>query len=146
MNRLTAAVGRLVIIDTITPVAAAEVEKLSNDVQAAIERIGKEVVIYVNLTRADLLPPHIAASYISLMRRDNPSLLRSAFWVSDTGTFGKHMGRMLDQANNTRRRQFLQRKDLEAWLGEVLNPDEKKALQAHLNMYGSADPSAQRSQ
>ena len=133
MNQLRTPAGRLVLIDVATPVTGNEIDTLDAELKEALERIPKDLVICVNLTHAELLPPHISAGYINIMRADNSYVLRSGFWVSDTGLFGQQMERMLAQAKNPRRRLFRQRIPLEGWLSEVTTADELAALRAHLN-------------
>lgn len=124
------------LIEVSTPVSSNEVDKLGADITTTLTRMGGEVLICVNMVHADLLPPHVIDGYVNIMRKDNPHLVRSAYWVATDGLLGQQIGRMLSQAGNLLRRQFRHRSELEAWLSELMTVEERSALKAYLDKFG----------
>jgi hypothetical protein len=110
------------------------------DVRAFMERLrfllgglgGRKVVIATELLQADVLPPEVAAAFLTVMKTDNPLVERSAFLVGDSAMFGLQVEKLIREAGHPARRTFRDAAALESWLGEVLSPPEKTRLKTFL--------------
>jgi len=136
MYKLIPSSDRLLFVDIATPVGTDEVARLSAELSATLKTMAEQIIFVVDWSRAELLPPHVTKAYLTMMRADNPRILRSAFMVSENGLAGQQLERLISEAGNPKRRLFRNRPELETWMQEVTTPGEQQSLRAHLNGNG----------
>ena len=126
-------VGRLVELRIVSPVTVAEIAELQRVHLGVLARVGGEFVIVTDLRGATVFPQEISQRFIALMSHLNPLLLRSGILINESAILGLQAERAIEEAGNPHRRAFREAGDLEAWMAEVLDDEEKTRLQAFLN-------------
>jgi hypothetical protein len=126
-------VGRLCEALLVPPFTLEEARDLAPKLRKLVTGIGKSVVICADMRQVQVFPPDVAELITDMMKADNPRLERSALLIRDSSVFGLQMERMIRDAGNPSRRAFRMRVQLEKWLGEVLDPDEKARLKKFLD-------------
>jgi hypothetical protein len=78
--------------------------------------------------------PDVAEKFCALLVAANPRVERSAILLdAEQAVAALQIERTVKQAGTSSRRAFRVVAELEAWLGEVLDADEKKRLHAFLH-------------
>ncbi len=82
-----------------------------------------------DLRVATPLRPEVAERLAGLMKRDNPSVERSAILITKSATFALQLTRLLrESSSESRRRLFVEAGELYPWLDEVLDAAERARL------------------
>jgi hypothetical protein len=126
-------VGRLIEARIVSPVTAADLPAFGGRIASLFASQRDKVIICTDLMRADTFPPAVSEGFLTIMRKDNPKVLRSAFLFQPSATFGLQIERLLKEAANPDRRAFRTVAELSAWLGEVATPDERARITAFLS-------------
>ena len=93
----------------------------------------KQVVICGDYRGVRVFAPDVAERFTAMLSTANPRVERSAILLAaDHATAILQIERTVKQAANPGRRTFRVAAELEAWLGEVLDADEKKRLHQFL--------------
>jgi len=93
----------------------------------------RSIVGITDLRGANVFPTDLADRIVSFLRQDNSALERGAFLAGEGAVFAMQLERVLRDAKNARRRIFRDRREAEAWLGEVLSKEEQRGLNAFLD-------------
>ncbi len=127
-------VGRLIELRVATPFTEDDLAELLAIHTRVLQEAGDQLVVAVDLMGAHVFPPAITDRFIYLMSRVNPALLRSGLLINDSMVFGLQVQRALHESGDNPNRQcFSSRQELEAWLGEVLTPEERARLRHFLS-------------
>ena len=130
--KFSSSVGRLVRARIYTPHLVDEIPLYRAAMEREAAAIGGKLMIITDGREAKIFPPEVAEGYISIMRRDNEHLERSALLVGTSSLFGMQVERMAAVVNNPSRRVFREVAECQAWLREVLTDIEAKALHEFL--------------
>jgi hypothetical protein len=126
-------VGRLFETRFATPIDQKELEEFDRTRALLRSQVGEERVVVMDLRLTSILPPELADSLVALLHGPNPKLLRSGVLVpTSSATVAMQLTRIVREAKNDRRRVFSSVLGLEAWLGEVLDPEERTRLRQFL--------------
>jgi hypothetical protein len=134
MFKVELRVGRLIEITATPPTNAEDVEGLRQKMQAIFSRRVEPAVTVCDVRRWDVASTDDAGRLVSLMREDNPHLIRSGF-IADPAQVIVHMqlDRMIRETNNPNRRLFTTIAELTSFLDEVLTPAERFRLATFLD-------------
>jgi hypothetical protein len=97
-----------------------------------LQRVHGRFVACCDLRRAIAFTPEVEQWLIQLLRTDNPNIERNGLLVGRKGSFAMQVLRILTDAENRARRAFQERPPLEAFLDEVLTPDERQVMRRFL--------------
>jgi len=125
-------VGRLVELRVESPLKPEEVVALREKHMKNVLAIPGPFVAVTDLRKAYVFPQAIVEGFMQMLQRANPKLERSAILISDSATFSLQVGRILEEVGNPDRRTFHSPFELQAWLGEVLDRDERRRLRDFL--------------
>ncbi len=125
-------VGRLVELRVTTPFAEEDLQQLLERHLAVVESIDGDFVVAADFRHAHVFPAAIAESFVSLMSRINPALIRSGLLINDSAVFGLQAERAIIEAGHPERKVFRSRVELEGWLREVLIDTEHRRLRQFL--------------
>jgi hypothetical protein len=126
-------VGRLLETRFATPIDPPELDAFDRTRALLRASLGEERVVVMDFRRAAILPPELADKLVDLLHGPNPKLLRNGVLVpTASATVAMQLSRIVRQANNDRRRVFRDTRDLETWLGEVLDEPERDRLKRFL--------------
>jgi hypothetical protein len=127
-------VGRLVEVRGITPFADGEIEDFTVRYLAALTRTSGRAVTCIDLRAAAVLPEEQSKLLVTMFRRTNPLLERSAILIDPkNATLCLQLTRIIREAANLARRAFTDTARLFAWLDEVLNKEEQARLRMFLS-------------
>jgi hypothetical protein len=143
MYRVERHVGRLVEIRIWSPVSIEEAVVWGRDHDAVVASVGGPYVCLVDLVGAAVFPPDVVARYVETMKSEQ-QLLRTATLLSPSPTLGLQIQRMIREANHPERRAFRDPRELEQWLGEVLDGGERARLATLLAERRSLPPPPSR--
>jgi hypothetical protein len=128
---LTSHSGRLLELSLEAPVTREDPIGIGNELRRLLGARQDKVVVASDLVLTRTLPPDIAEAFIALMRADNPRVERSGFLIADdAATFALQLERMIKEAASASRRVFRSGAAWQAWLAEVLSPEEAERLKA----------------
>lgn len=125
--------GRLITIKITAPFGLEDLQSFVERVAAVLTVAPPLIVTCMDLRSSSILAPDIADGLISLMRKDNPRIERTALVMGDNALVNLQVTRMIREAGNPGRRTFHDAEAAEAWLVEALSPTEQAALHAFLN-------------
>ena len=110
--------------------------------EALLQKIPGKLVFISDLRGVESVSPDVEEQGILLMRAATPKIERAAMLVSSRGQFGMQMLRATIQAESSGqiRRVFSSAMEIERWLGEVLNPEERTRLHYFLLMRPTIPP------
>ena len=92
---------------------------------------GAPVVVCADYRLIAFVKAELVSPFVEFLSGVSPHIERSAVLLSnDHGIFSVQMKRMIRDANFPNRRAFEDPREAEAWLGEVLNAEERKRLHA----------------
>lgn len=128
MHKAENRVGRLVEVKLASPLDIHEVQEFVKELTAIIGRINGKYVGVVDLLAANVFPAVVADSLMQLLSVASPRVERTALLIGESATFALQVERVIRTANNENRRVFRNPQELERWLGEVLDPDERRRL------------------
>lgn len=121
-------------VDAIFEVIRRELEKLS-PLQRSVN--------VVDWRRCPVMSSQASERLLSMITRGNPRVERSATLVTrDSPTAVMQFVRLVRETNHPERRLFYDVDELQAWLDEVLTPEESRRLRAFLAYEEPADTSA----
>lgn len=86
-----------------------------------------------DLRRPRRFGPEEEKQLADLLKTDSPRVGRSAFLVARGSPLALQVLRLTTEAENKGRRVFQERRDLEAWLGELLTDEEKERMRQFLD-------------
>lgn len=125
-------VGRLIELRIASPVSDDEVQRIREKQLELVRRLGKRFVAVTDLRRSFVFPSHVTDQFIALMQRANPLLERSGVLINDSAVLGLQAERAMQEGGHDHRQAFRDPAELEEWLGEVLDEDERARLHAFL--------------
>jgi hypothetical protein len=128
---LTIRTGRLLELWLEHPVTRQDADGCGAELRHILSTRQHKLVVATDLVQTRTLPPDVAEAFIANMRADNPRIERSGFLIAeDAATFALQLERMIKEAASASRRVFRSAHDWQAWLAEVLTPDEARRLRA----------------
>jgi hypothetical protein len=125
-------VGRLVEIRLQSPITMEELDELRQLNGMMLASLGKPAVVCTDLRAMTLFSPELAERFLDGAKSLNPRIERSAFLLPERAVFTLQMERIIREAGLEARRTFVRAPELEAWLGELLDKDERARLGAFL--------------
>jgi hypothetical protein len=126
-------VGRLVEVRIFTPVTVEEIVSMAQQIGlAASVCTPRHIVGITDLRGANLFPVDLADQVAGLLKKGSPRTERSGFLVGESAIFGLQLERVVREGGNPSRKTFRGRKELEAWLGEVLTVTERQRVKQFL--------------
>ena len=126
-------VGRLLEVRAFTPINLEEIPALVATMKAIFERATGLVVAILDARSYGIEPPSAADQFVSVIKRDNPRIERSAFVIEpEQALLGLQLDRMIREANNPKRRLFRDVNDAVGFLAPVLTDEERARLDAFL--------------
>lgn len=126
-------VGRLIEARFATPIDRAELDEFDRARARMRTQFGGERVVVMDFRRASVLPPELADTLVVLLQGPNPGLLRNGVLVpTSSATVAMQLTRIVREAESDLRRVFRGVRELEVWLGEVLDPAERSRLKVFL--------------
>jgi len=133
MITVSRTVGRLVEVRICTPVIGLEIVAMAQAVSAEVAKVRVPIVGITDLRAATVFPVELADQVAVFFRHDSPHIARSGMLTTGGATFAMQIARVLREAPDPNRRSFSDRFELEAWLGEVLTPEERRRMNTFLN-------------
>lgn len=124
--------GRLIEVRVASPLTIQEVQQLVGELLAAMHNLQGKYVGCVDLLGAHVFAPEVAEPMIKLLSSNAPHVIRTAMLIGDSAVFALQVERAIRTSDPDKRRAFRSPGELKAWLGEVLTPDEKAALERFL--------------
>ena len=124
-------VGKLVEVRVQSPISAAEIMEMSRQIFEIVKRCST-IRVVTDLRSATVFPTDLAERIVSFLRQDSPAIERGAFILGDSAVFALQIERILRDSKNDKRRFFRDRRQLSAWLGELLTPLEGDRLTSFL--------------
>jgi hypothetical protein len=101
--------------------------------QRAVVDVPGPTVFCTDVRSAQVLPEEVAGRIVSLMRRLNAQLLRTAILLPPLGaTVGLQFDRIVREAGSPSRRTFRDSHRAAHWLAEILTRDEQAGLSTFL--------------
>jgi|SRR5579859_7098201 len=126
-------VGRLLEARFATPIDRTELEEFDRERAAMRLLFAEERVVVMDFRRASILPPELADRLVDLLQRPSPGLLRNGVLVPTTSpTVAMQLTRIVREGHSELRRVFRVARELEVWLGEVLESAERRRLKLFL--------------
>ena len=125
-------VGRLIEIRLAPPLTLDELKELRQLNGGVITSLSKKAVVCSDLRALLLFPPQQAEQFLSGARTLNQRIERSAFLLPARAVFTLQMERIIREARSDARKTFTSRYELEPWLGEILDADERARLSVFL--------------
>ncbi|HEY3451911.1 MAG TPA: hypothetical protein VGK67_36470 [Myxococcales bacterium] len=123
--------GRLVTVVLSSPLTLEEIAAADLKMAQAREKAGAKVVISADYRAMTLLGQAEAGALLAMFKGHNAGIERSAILSSATSALAvMQMVRIVKEAQSPTRKAFHEPAELQSWLGEVLTPEEKAALQA----------------
>ena len=99
-----------------------------------IRLVGELVIVCADFRPVGVFSPPVADELQKLMESTNKLIVRSAALVSpDHATNAMQVERVVRSSGSDLRRRFVDRHELQAWLGESLTPPERARLAAFLD-------------
>ncbi|WP_394824876.1 hypothetical protein [Pendulispora albinea] len=130
-------VGRLVESWVATPVSLEDTNRLFIESRTCISSVaasGQKAIGVADMTQVTLFAPDVSDRLLQIMRSHSPHLERAGYWVGDAlRMFSLQLQRMIREGGGSDRRIFTQRAPMEAWLSEVLLPNERARLTEFLD-------------
>ncbi len=125
--------GRLIEIRSIAPITMEDTQSMVGGLMRVLTASTARFVGCGDLRRAAVVAPEITDASISLLRRENPRIERTAFLIDTTGAvLGMQLERIVREANNPARKVFRDPVALRAFLDPVLTPAERTRLETFL--------------
>lgn len=125
--------GRLIQVRIKTPIGVEEIEAMARDIATARASISTRIVGVTDLRAANILPTEFADQFIAFLKARNAGVERAAYLMGESALFSLQLERLLREVKSPVRRSFRERAELEAWLGEVLTPAERRSLETFLS-------------
>lgn len=135
-------VGRLVEVRMEPPFPLEDVNGMIAAVRLQALASTEPFVLCATMPRLTVLTPEATEPLLTMLRRDNPKLLRAGYLLGQRyGALAMQIDRLVREAQNPGRRWFDRPEDLERFLGEVLTVAEREAMHRFL---GSLPPASRR--
>jgi hypothetical protein len=123
--------GRIVQVHVALLAESADVERLNDEVFAAVRVVGPGAVICADFRRAAPVRGEVAGLWSAGMRKANGSIARSAVLLDSSNTlFNLQIERVVRCAGGDRRRLFEDEFELRRWLDDDLTNLEREAIHA----------------
>ncbi len=132
MHLIERCTGRLVEVRIEWPVAFEEVVQVRDGIAAAAAEVAGRFVLAADLHRVQVLASEVIEGFIRLMVADNPKVERCAYLIGSSAIFGLQIERAIRESDNPARRAFHHPEEVEDWLGEILDDEERLRLKAFL--------------
>jgi hypothetical protein len=127
-------VGRLVETRFAAPLTDEEIATFADGRGRALRAVASDRVVCIDATRMSVLPPDQSERLLAVLRQPSPGLLRSAFLLPPSrGVVALQFERIIRESKQLAARSFVDRAQLEEWLGEVLTTDEVARLRGFLD-------------
>ena len=124
--------GRLIEVRIASPLTMQEVQRLVGELRSAMHNLSGQSVGVVDLLGAHVFTPDVAEALIQLLSGNAPHVIRTALLIGESAIFALQVERGIRSSDPDKRRAFRSPGELTAWLGEVLTPGEKAALERFL--------------
>jgi hypothetical protein len=126
--------GRLVATRLSSLASVDEVQNLGARFREVVSALPGQVVICGDYRGIRVFAPDVAERFSGMLTVANPRVERSAILLApDAATAALQIERTVKQAANPARRTFRATGELETWLGELLDANEKKRLHEFLS-------------
>lgn len=126
-------VGRLVEVRGISPFGDSELDDFVTKYMASLTRTPGKAVTVIDLRAATVLPEDQSKLFVTMFRRTNPLLERSAILIDPkNATLCLQLTRIIRESTNLARRAFTDMTRLTVWLDEVLSKEEQARLRMFL--------------
>jgi hypothetical protein len=125
-------VGRLI---ELRMTSGMTLEELSGFHDAVTRVVGSQtgpVVVCTDLLSTRVFPQPVTDRLTAIIRQESPRVDRNAFFVGEGAVFSMQIERIIREAGASNRRAFRASAELVAWLGEVLNINERRRLSEFL--------------
>jgi len=132
MWSLERSIGRLIVARVASPIKLDDVTKMALRMGVLAAEVPDKILLCTDLTEAVTFPPDVADVFLTIMRKDNPKMLRSGFLCTANATFSLQLERMCREANNPARRAFREASSLADWMGEIATPPERGLIKTFL--------------
>ncbi len=124
-------VGRLFEARFEAPVTMAEVKGAVLRTRTLLLSRSERVIGCTDLRKNKLTDDEVTATFVQMLKQDNPKIERSAFLVSPADpVYCLQIERMLREAGNPARRAFRDPARMFAWLSDALTPAEMARARA----------------
>jgi hypothetical protein len=125
-------VGRLVEARFVAPISDDDLARFGQERDQAVHEV-RERIVCIDAHSMNVLPPEQSQRLLEVLRRPSPGRLRSAFLLpSLRGVVALQLERLIREAK-LEARAFTERRELEAWLGELLTAVEATRLRLFLD-------------
>jgi hypothetical protein len=122
-------VGRLIESRFLSPITLDEITAFEAARNRIAVRLGEQRVTVIDVSRVTILPPQLIDPLIESMRnKGTVRPMRSAMLMGTSPTVALQMARLNRETDRATRRTFTDPRELEAWVGEVLDPLERARL------------------
>jgi hypothetical protein len=135
MYRVEVNAGRVIEARLESLASVDEVIAFEKVIAEAFTRVGRKAIICADWRKANVLAPAVADRLIGLLTAGNPRIERSGVLLGlEHATFNLQVERVVREAASPARRTFRDPRLMEAWLGELLDADERRRVRAHLGL------------
>src|SRR5262245_3631351 len=124
--------GRVILAKVASPIKLDDVMKMAMRMGALAAETPDRILLCTDLSEAVTFTPDVADVFLTIMRKDNPKILRSGFLCTANATFSLQLERMVREANSPARRAFRDASSLLDWMAEVATPPERGQLRSFL--------------
>jgi hypothetical protein len=128
--------GRLVEINVAAGYRSADdVRQMTQLIRAKVASVPEptQLIIAADWRNCPLFKEDVSASIVQMLMTTNTRIERSAILHrSDQPTSVLQVFRLVKEAHQDHRRVFHNAEEMRTWLGELLNPEERRRLQAFL--------------
>ena len=120
--------GRFAVCTFDDTFSVREVARMRSDIIEMFSSITGKVVMFSDLRSVHMLRPEVKGPLTSVLQVDNPRIERNAIVVNRAVPFAIQAHNIIKEAESRARRIFTDRDEAGAWLAEVLNDQERAAL------------------
>jgi hypothetical protein len=124
--------GKLLILRAAPRMDIADAQAIGAATRVHLTRLQHGVVALMDLRGMLPVSPDVAAFWVQVLKSDNPAVKRSGVIV-DTATVGLQLERIVREAGSPARQCFREAGPCVAWLSEVMNDEERRALRKYLD-------------
>jgi hypothetical protein len=124
--------GRLIEVRARGLVTLPEFTAMRSDYTASMLRIGRRLVLAVDVRELGILTEEVAERLLQLMRMDNPLVERGGYIVTPGTAAGARIATVINAGGNPDRRCFSGVQEMFDFLSPSLDPAEQARLSAFL--------------
>jgi hypothetical protein len=121
-------VGRLIELRMTSPMTLEDLAGAHEQLSRVMAAHAGLVVGCTDLLGARVFSQPMTERLAALIRQESPRVERNAMFVGESAVFSMQTERIIRDAGFPNRRAFRAAPDISAWLGEVLDADERRRL------------------